>query len=201
MPEPIVFFFEFTSPYAYLAAQRVDAAAARGGRAVDWKAISLGHVLKTRGVSREDLPKEKLDYIRYDARRAAEMLGFPLRTPEVFPVDAKAARLAFFRLKARDPQLAAAFARAVYARYWGEGRDISTPPQLAAAAADLGVGADEIAAALEDAAAKRAMIDATNDAIARGVFGAPSFIVDGELFWGQDRIEMMEWRLANPRST
>lgn len=196
MPEPIVFYFEFASPYAYLAAQRIDAAAARRGRTVDWKAISLGHVLKARGVSREAMPREKLEYIQLDARRAGEMLGFPLRMPTVFPADAKAARLVFYRLKARDPRLAVNFARAVYARYWGEGQDISAPQHLVAAAVPLGVGADEVEAALEDPAARQAMIAATDEAIGRGVFGAPSFIVDGELFWGQDRIEMIEWRLA-----
>jgi 2-hydroxychromene-2-carboxylate isomerase len=139
MAEPIVFYFEFASPYAYLAAQRIDEAAARRGRGVDWRAISLAHVLKARGVSRDAMPREKLDYILRDAFRVAEMAGVAIRMPRSFPTDSKAARQAFWRLKARDPALAVRFARAAYDRYWGRGEDIATAEQLAEAAAPLGV--------------------------------------------------------------
>ena len=200
MPEPITFYFEFASPYAYLAARRVDEAAARHGRSVDWQAISLAHVLKARGASRDAMGPEKLDYIMRDAERSAAMQGAPFRMPAVFPADSKAARQAFHRLKARDAALAARFARAVYHRYWGEGLDIATAEQIGEATAALGVGAQEVAAAMADPAARQAAIDATAQAIAHGMFGAPAFIVDGELFWGQDRIDMVEWRLAQSRA-
>ena len=196
MAKPITFYFEFASPYAYLASLRIDAAAARHGRAVDWKAVSLAHVLKARGVSRDGMGREKLEYIMADAARAAEMQGAPFRMPAVFPVDSKAARQGFYRLKARDPALAVRFAHAVYGRHWGEGRDVTASEQIAEATGSLGVGASELAAALADPAARQAAIDATAQAIAHGMFGAPAFIVDGELFWGQDRIEAIEWRLA-----
>jgi 2-hydroxychromene-2-carboxylate isomerase len=198
--EPITFYFEFASPYAYLAALRIDAAAARCGRSVDWKAVSLAHVLKARGVSRDGMGREKLDYIMRDAARAAEMQGAPFRMPTAFPVDSKAARQAFWRLKARDPALAVRFARAVYGRYWGEGLDVTTPEQIAQATAAFGVDLAEAGAALADPAARQAAIDATAEAIERGMFGAPAFIVDGELFWGQDRIDMIEWRLGAARA-
>jgi 2-hydroxychromene-2-carboxylate isomerase len=199
MAGPIAFYFEFASPYAYLAAQRIDEAAARCGRGVDWRAISLAHVLKARGVSRDAMPREKLDYILRDALRAAEMAAVPMRLPESFPVDSKAARQAFWRLKARDPALAVRFARAAAPVAVVRGADIATAEQLAEAAAPLGVPAEEIAAAQADATARQAAIDATDRAVAEGVFGAPSFIVDGELFWGQDRIAMVEWRLSQAR--
>lgn len=200
VPEPIAFYFEFASPYAYLAALRIDEAAARHGREVDWKAVSLGHVMKARGASRDSMGREKLAYIRRDAARTAEMHGAPFRMPEVFPVDSRAARQVFYGVKARDGALAARFARAVYGRYWGEGRDVTTPGQLVEAGAAIGVGEDEVEAALADPAARQAAIDATAEAIERGMFGAPAFIVDGELFWGQDRIDMIEWRLARGRT-
>lgn len=200
MPQPITFYFEFASPYAYLAALRIDAAAARCGRSVDWQAVSLAHVLKARGASRDGVGREKLDYIMRDAFRSAEMQGAPMRMPANFPVDSKAARQAFHRLKARDPALARRFALAVYGSYWGEGNDVTTPEQIAEATAAVGVGADEVAAALADPAARQAAIDATARAIEHGMFGAPAFIVDGELFWGQDRIEMIEWRLGRGRA-
>jgi 2-hydroxychromene-2-carboxylate isomerase len=195
MSAPITFYFEFASPYAYLASLRIDEAAARCGRGVDWRAVSLAHVLKARGVDRERMGKEKLDYIMRDAFRSAAMQGAPMRMPENFPADTKAARQAFHWLKARDGAVARRFALAVYGRYWGEGRDVTTPEQIAEATAALGVGAGEVAAALADAAARQAAIDATAQAIEQGMFGAPAFIVDGELFWGQDRIDMIEWRL------
>lgn len=200
MPEPITFYFEFASPYAYLAALRIDAAAARCGRSVDWRAVSLAHVLKAQGASRDGMGRAKLDYIMRDAERSAEMHGAPFRLPAVFPVDSKAARQAFHRLKARDRELARRFALAVYRRYWGEGRDVTTPEQIAQATAAIGVGADEVAAALADPAARQAAIDATAQAVGQGMFGAPAFVVDGELFWGQDRIEMIEWRLGRGRA-
>ncbi len=197
MPQPIVFYFEFNSPYAYIGAHLIDEAAARHGREVDWKCISLGHLWKAIGYNPAAMLDRKMTYMRRDWERAAALEGLPIAQPKPFPADSKLARLAFWRLKARDAGLARRFALAVYDRYWGLGQDITGLEHLAGLAEGLRIARGELAAALADEAAKKAVMDATAEAAERGAFGTPSFLVDGELFWGHDRIPHIErWLVA-----
>lgn len=196
MADPIVFYWDFSSPYAYIGANQIEAVAAKHGRSVDWRPVSIGHLWKAIP-DRTPFPKIKMDYMMRDWTRSARLAGLPIvTTPDPFPTDAKLPRLLFYRLKAQDVAKAKAFALAAYRQYWGEGKDIARPEHLAGIVKSLGIPEAEIAAAAEDGAARQAVLDSTAEAIALKAFGTPTFMVDGEMFWGSDRIDQIDKWLA-----
>ncbi len=193
MAAPIEFWFDFISPYGYFAATQLDRIAQKHGRAVDWRPLLLGvTVMKVMGL--KPLPETPLkkDYIRIDQPRLARLLGVPFSRHELKNVNSLAAARAFLWLKARDPALAVRFAQRIYARLWVEGRDITPPEAVLEEAAALGIGTPELAAAIETDAAKAALKASVEAAIAKSVFGVPTFVVDGEPIWGVDRLWMLE---------
>ncbi|MBM3557371.1 MAG: 2-hydroxychromene-2-carboxylate isomerase [Alphaproteobacteria bacterium] len=196
MAEPIVFYTEFSSPYAYIASKSIDALAARHGRTVRWRPIPLYFVFKTLYDRPDAGPKVKRDYIMMDSARSADLLGIRMVQPAVFPLDGKLARRVFYRLEAEDPALAVRFAKLIFDTYWGEGTETRTVDQVAPVAARLGVSRATVEAANDDAAAKTAERAAFDDAMKDGMFGAPYFVVDGEKFWGADRLDHIDLWLA-----
>jgi 2-hydroxychromene-2-carboxylate isomerase len=196
MSAAIIFYWDFTSPYAYLGANLIEAVAKKHGREVDWRPISLGHLWKAIP-DRTPFPKIKMDYMMHDWERSAQLADLPIvKLPTPFPTDAKLPRLLFYRLKAQDPAKAVAFAKAVFRQYWGEGRDIAAPEHLTAILKELGIPEEEIAAAAEDKEARQKVIDATSEAVEIKAFGVPTFMIDGEMFWGSDRIDHIDRWLA-----
>ena len=196
MPAPLDFYFEFASPYGYLASLRIDAIAAAYDREVTWRPIMLGAALKlTGGGPNMNLPL-KGPYLLHDAPRFARFLGVPLRVPPVMPANSLAASRAFWWLDGQDPDMAKGFAQAVYHAHWGEGRDISTPEQVAAIGETLGVTAADLLAATQDPAIKARLKAETDRSLERGVFGSPFVFVDDEPFWGADRLDQVERWLA-----
>lgn len=192
MSAAIIFYWDFTSPYAYMGANQIEAVVRKHGREVDWRPISLGHLWKAIP-DRAPFPKIKMDYMMHDWVRSAQLAGLPIvKLPTPFPTDAKLPRLLFYRLKAQDPSKAIAFAKVAFRQYWGEGQDIAKPEHLAAILKSLGIPEAEVAAAAEDGAARQKVLDATAEAVAIQAFGVPTFIVDGEMFWGSDRIDHID---------
>ncbi len=192
MAGPVEFFFDFSSPYGFLASLRIDGIAARHGREVLWKPILLGAVFKVSGQQPlVDIPL-KGDYARHDLERFARLWGARLRFPPVFPFSSVAASRAFYWMAGHDRALATRFARAAYAAAWQEERDISRGDLVADIAAAAGADRDDALAALLDPAVKEALRVEVDAAIARGIFGSPFVVVDGEGFWGADRLWQVE---------
>ncbi len=136
------------------------------------------------------------DYARRDFARCARLYGAPFTWPARFPIPTQAAARAFYWLVDRDPAQAKAFARAALGAYFGAGRDISVIEEVVATAASCGADAAALAAALATPEVKARLKTETEAAIARGVFGSPFIIVDGEPFWGTDRLDHVERWLA-----
>jgi 2-hydroxychromene-2-carboxylate isomerase len=199
MPAPIRFYIDFVSTYSYLAIHRIDDLAARYGRSVDWNVISLGHIFQELKVTPPPFIPARLKYNTTDLQRSAAFAGLAFKIPETFPFDAKLARYAFWSLKAKDAKLAREFALAVMTRTFGEGGKIGTPAEIADACASLGLSAADIEAAAADPSAKRAVVEAMDRARADGMIGAPFMVLDGEPFWGADRLDHLERRLAEQR--
>ena len=192
MAEPIDFYFDFSSPYGYLASTEIDGLAARHSRSVTWRPFVLGAAFKLTG--QRALTEQPLrgDYARRDFARSARLLGVPFKLPEPFPFFALAASRACYWVEA--PSQAKALAKAVYHAAFGEGRDI-TPVAVVAEIA-RGLGIQGLEQGVEQPATKAALRDATDQALARGVFGSPFFIVEGEPFWGHDRLDQLDRWLA-----
>jgi 2-hydroxychromene-2-carboxylate isomerase len=192
MTEPIDFYFDFSSPYGYFAAANIDDIAARHGRTVTWRPILLGAVFKITG--QQPLPTIPLKgtYAKRDLDRSARLLRLPFRLPIPFPISSTAPSRAFYSVTDADPELARRLARALYSAYFGEGHDISTPQVTVDVAAKLGIDKDTMTQALNEPAVKDRLRREVDAALARGVFGSPYIIIDGEPFWGADRLDQVE---------
>ena len=196
MSEPIRFYFDFSSPYGYLATFRVEQLAQRHNRVVDWRPFLLGVAMRITGQTPLVDQPLRGPYFRRDMARIARELGAPFVFPESFPFHSVAASRAFYWLKQDSPQSAVALARRILGAYWGEGRDVAKPSAVAAEAAAIGLDGAALEAALGTDAVKQRLKDEVQHALDRGIFGSPMFDIDGELFWGCDKFDQMERWLA-----
>ncbi|MCE9639967.1 MAG: 2-hydroxychromene-2-carboxylate isomerase [Betaproteobacteria bacterium] len=196
MANPIDFYFDYSSPYGYFAAMKIDDLAAKNGRSVNWKPILLGAVFKVTGGQPLPTLPLKGPYALRDILRSARFHGLPYQQPSKFPVATQAPARAFYWINDRDPALAKKLAQALYQAYFVQDRDISSPEITADVAATLGLQRDEVLAALNDAAVKDRLKNEVDAAIKLGVFGSPYIVVDGEPFWGIDRFDQIEHWLA-----
>lgn len=192
----IDFYFEFASPYGYFASLRIDTIAANYDREVRWHPIMLGAALKRTGSQPNLQIPLKGDYLRRDAARFARLLGVPFTMPASAPMNSLAASRAYWWLHDTDEDMAKGLSQAIYHAHWAEGRDLSQVDQVAGVAATLGIDGAELAAACADPAIKERLRQETERSLERGVFGSPFFIIDGEPFWGADRLNQVERWLA-----
>ena len=192
MPEPIQFYFDFSSPYGYIASQLIDAIGATHGRAVVWKPILLGAIFKITGMQPLTEIPVKGDYMRRDFARSARLHGISFRMPDPFPFSGVAANRAFYWLEEHDAAKAQDVAKALYEAAFVHNRDISSAEGVIAVAAGFGVDSAALAAALQSAEVKDKTRAENDAAVAKGIFGSPTFVVDGEPFWGADRLDQVE---------
>lgn len=189
MAKPIDFYFDFSSPYGYLAAQRIDEIGEEHGREVAWRPFLLGVVFKTTGAQPLLGIPLKGDYARRDLPRSARLMDIPFTLPKPFPFMSVSACRATYWLSETDPAAGKALAQALYRAAFAEGRSIADPPAVAAVAADLGLDRDEVLAAMQNPRIKDLLKREVDAALRKGVFGSPFIIVDGEPFWGYDRLD------------
>jgi len=196
---PIDFYFDFSSPYSYIASEWIEALAARHGRTVDWKAILLGATFAAAELKSAVDHPVKREYSMHDFERSARFAGVPLTIPATFPIPTQNAARVFWWLKDKRDTTASQWARHCLRAYFARGVDLSDTGRLAELAAEFGIDAREAEAVWSDPQWK-ARLKAVNDAaIAAGVFGAPFFVVDKEPFWGNDRRPQIErWLEKGP---
>lgn len=194
---PIAFFFDFSSPYSYLASTQIEALAARYDRGLEWVPILLGPVFAMTGAKPLTEQPLKGDYARIDIPRSARFLGVPYVHPEPFPVATYQAARVLIGLQRERPGQAAPWAHACFAAYFAQGRNIAEMPVLHELARELGLDTAQIDAWCADPQIK-AQLKANGDrALQSGVCGAPFFIVDDEPFWGVDRLPQLDaWLTA-----
>ncbi len=177
------FFFDFSSPFAYLAATQVEAVARRTGADLVLRPLLLGALF--REVGQVDTPigamsERKRQFVLRDLGRWARWWGVPLQWPAAFPIRT-VLPLRVFLLQPTPARM-----RQFFGACWGEGRDIGDPAVLR----DLGVSEEELAAA---PGRKEELVAATRLALDADLFGVPAFRIDGgALIWGQDRLDQVE---------
>jgi 2-hydroxychromene-2-carboxylate isomerase len=157
-----------------------------------WRPMLLGPVFKITGQQPLVNVPMKSEYSKHDFVRSARRHGVSFTYPQKFPINTVAAVRAFYWTQDQDPAKARALATALYRTYFRDGRDISTIEILLEVARSAGIDADALSGALEDPVVKERTKREVDAAIAAGVFGSPYFIVDGEPFWGVDRMPMLE---------
>lgn len=197
MSSAIDFYFDFSSPYGFLASEKIEALAARHGRMVDWHPVLLGVIFKQTGAAPLTMVPLKGDYSRRDMARSARFHGVDgFRMPSKFPIPSQAAARLVLWQKQADAGRVGDVVHALYRAFFVEDIDISAPDNAAAAVAKCGLSVSAARAAIEDPAIKDALKLANDQAMARGVFGSPYIVVDGEPFWGVDRLDQVERWLA-----
>ena len=190
---PLLFYFDYISPYAYLAWHRLPALAARHGRTITPIPVLFAAMLTandTRGPA--EIPSKR-DYVFIDVLRSAAHLGLPLEPPPAHPFSP----LLALRVTGLEMPAAARtrLISGLFGAVWGGGPGVTEPEVVARIAEDAGIP-DALARAAEPAAKARLRAD-TAAAMAAGVFGVPSVRVDGELFWGNDSLDHLERFLAS----
>lgn len=191
-PNPIDFYFDFSSPYGYLAATRINAIGAKYQRRVQWRPILLGPAFKASGNAPLVAQPLKGAYSTRDFARTARYMGVPYKQPDPFPIATHQAARVFYWLDDQDPLKAHRFAMTCFATYFAEGIDISSIEKVVELAGRLGADTAAVTNALGDAAVKERLKREVDAAIAAGVFGSPYIVVSGEPFWGSDRLDQVQ---------
>ena len=190
---PIDFWFDFSSPYGYLMSERIDAVAARHGRKVRWHPILLGVIFRAvGGAPLTEQNPAKAAYSRLDFERSARFMGIPYRHPRHFPLPTQSAARAYYWLHDQDCAMARAFAHAAWRALFVDDRDIAAPQTVLEIAATLGVDRASLDNALQAPEIKTRLRDECDNALRAGVFGSPHVLIDGQAFFGADRLPQIE---------
>ena len=197
MKPAIDFYFDFSSPYSYIASEWIEAVAARHGRTVNWHAILLGATFQAAELKSPVAHPLKREYSLRDFARSARFAGVPMQMPAKFPIPTQnAARVFWWLEQTQSREQAVAWAHAGLRAYFTRGVDLSDAAQLRALALASGLDAGAAERAWTDPLYKEGLKRENDAAIAAGIFGAPYFIIDGEPFWGNDRRVQIEAWLA-----
>ena len=189
MSKKLDFFFDFSSPYGYLASRRIESIAEQHGRSVHWHPVLLGFIFKvTESKPLVSFPL-KGEYSIHDMKRCAREFNIPFNVPTNFPIGTVAAARAVLWAQKAHPEAATSLIHELYKQYFVDGLDISELQHVLAGADSVGIDSKELGDALQDDAVKSMLKTSVDSAVGRGVFGSPFIIVDDEPFWGHDRLE------------
>jgi 2-hydroxychromene-2-carboxylate isomerase len=204
MPAPVIeFFFDCSSPWTYLAFTRIEPLAAEFGAEIRWRPFLVGGVFNTVNPSvyaaRDNPVPAKQAYMRKDLQDWARSSGLRiLFPPSVFPVNSVKAMRGCLLLEAQG--MLAPFARAVFAAYWSEDRDISQDAVLAEICASLGIEPQRFFAGIAESAIKDRLRANTEELARRGGFGTPTLFLDGDdMYFGNDRLPLLREALVTRR--
>ena len=197
----IEFFFDIGSPYSYLAATQVGAVAERTRTAVSWRPFLLGAVFKASGNEMPARIAAKARWMLEDLRGWSRLYGVPFQMASRFPLNTLRTQRALCALALiAGEQAVPAYALALFQAYWVDDRDVSADAELAALANAAGLDGAAIVAAIDAQPTKDALRAHTENAVARGSFGAPTFFYGDAMFWGHDRLPLIEAAITGDTS-
>jgi 2-hydroxychromene-2-carboxylate isomerase len=191
----VEFYFDFGSPYSYLAYRALPGIAAARNAAIVWRPMLLGGIFKATGNhSPAEIPAKgnwtNLDLERWARRHGARFV----RNPH-FPVNTLALMRGATGMQMQGQDFAR-YVETIFSSMWEKPRNLGDPAELAAVLTAAGFNSQAFLAMINDPAVKELLKKNTEDAVARGVFGAPTFFVGDEMFWGQDRLDFVDEALA-----
>ncbi len=189
MPQTIEFFYDCASPYSYLAATQIAALAERHSAQLQWRPLALGGVFKATGNRMPATVPAKGKYMLKDLKLWAEHYAVPFQFPKIFPVNSLLVQRIACAVAETDR---AAYTLAAMKAYWTQGADIQQVAVLQPLLRSLGLDAEALIAAAQSEKIKAQLKANTEEAVSRGVFGAPSCFVGETQFWGNDRLPLME---------
>ena len=199
MTRPVDFYFDLSSPYSYLASTQITPMVARHGAELRWLPVVLAAVFKSAGNTMPAQSPPKAKYMFDDLQRWAKRLHVPFAFSTRFPVNAmKAHRLLCACELAHGPDEAARLGRALFDALWVHDHDITAEAELVKIVNHLGLPGETLVAATATQPVKDRLRANTDEAIARGMFGAPAFYVGDELCFGNDRLDFVEQAITRP---
>ncbi len=196
----IELFFDIGSSYSYLAATQMAAVSERTGVPVRWRPFLLGGVFKATGNEMPARIPAKARWMLGDMAMWSRHYGIPFRVPSRFPLMTLRTQRALAAVERTHPTALPAFALALFKAYWADDQDVTADPVLTAAATAAGLDPAAVIAAIDAPETKDLLRATTEEAVRRGAFGAPAMFVGDVLFWGNDRIPLLEEHLKS-RST
>ena len=195
MTKTVEFFYDFGSPTVYLAATQLPGIADSVGATIDWRPMLLGGVFKSTGNQSPVVVSAKAAYMNDDLERFSKRYGVPFRFNPHFPINT----LALMRgaVAYQDDAVASSTYRdAIFTSIWVEGRNLNEPNVIGQVLTDAGLDPAELMERIGQQTVKDQLIGNTEQAVNRGVFGAPTFFVGEQMFFGQDRLDFVSDALS-----
>jgi 2-hydroxychromene-2-carboxylate isomerase len=198
-PASVEFFFDVGSPTSYLAWTQLPRIAAAAGARIAWRPMLLGGVFKATGNASPVAVPAKGRWMGADIARWAKRYGVPFCFNPHFPINTLTLMRGAAGLQMRRPEDFERYLTTIYEAMWKEPANLGDPAVLATTLAAAGLDADALGALVGDPEVKARLVATTEEAVARGVFGAPTFFVGDEMFFGQDRLDFVAEALAARR--
>ena len=195
----VEYFFDVGSPTAYLAWTQLPKIAAETGAAIAWRPMLLGGVFKATGNASPVTVPAKGRWMNEDIARWARRYGVPFAFNPYFPINTLTLMRGATGLQMRRPDELARYLDVIERAMWEASKNLGDPAVLAATLAEAGFDAEEFVALVGDPEVKAKLVATTEEAVARGVFGAPTFFVGDAMFFGQDRLEFVREALLAGR--
>ena len=195
MSREVEFFFDYVSPYTYLASTQLGGLSERAGVTFRWRPFVLGGVFQATGNSAPMNVKAKGAHLFTDLERWAKCYGVPLNVPTAFPM--KTITSMRMALAADEQGAIVPFSERVFKAYWADNMDISNNDVMLGLAAEAGLDGQKLLARANEQEIKDRLRENTDEAVRRGAFGAPTLFVDNEMFFGNDRLMLLEKFLKN----
>lgn len=195
MTAPIRFYFDFASPFAYFSVSEIESIGREFDRVVEWKPVLMWAILKAHGIFPPMESSVKREYLVRDMKRSAAFMNIPYRHPVKLPLSSHLAARLHHSL-ANEPARARALADRLFQAFFREQQDISDEGVLIRIASEVGLDEDRAIGGMRGVAAREMLEQAVAEAIDAGVVGSPFFLVEGEGFFGADRLPQLRWHLA-----
>jgi 2-hydroxychromene-2-carboxylate isomerase len=190
MGKKVEFYYDFTSPYTYIASTRIEKICRDNGAGLEWKPFFMGGLFIETGVKAPVDIANKFAYVKQDTQDLAKHYGVDFKFPDVFPLKSvKPMRGAF---AAAENGKLREYTHEMFRLFWTEGWDLSSEDVLGEAVAGIGIDPDWFIARIGEQEIKDRLREETSKAAAHGVFGAPTIFVGEKMFWGNDRLDFVD---------
>jgi 2-hydroxychromene-2-carboxylate isomerase len=192
MSQAVEFYFDVGSPASYLAWMQLPKIAAQTGSEIEYRPLLLGGVFQATGNRSPTEVPAKGQYMVDDLQRFARRYGLPFRHNPHFPINTLMLMRGALGLQMREPERMRPYVDAVFRALWVDAHNMNDPATVAAVLQQADFDPARLLALAADPAVKDQLKVATQEAVARGVFGAPTFFVGSQMFWGQDRLDFVK---------
>lgn len=189
MKKSVDFYYDFVSSASYLAYKRLPSMVSAAGGRINWKPMLLGGVFKAVGNTSPAQIEAKGNWLFKDMKRIADKHGFAFDVNPAFPLNTVSVMRGAIAVERLNPEVSNTYMDVMFDGAWANGDDLSNPEVVMELMEKAGLPANDIANLAQDQSVKDELRANTDEAVSRGAFGAPTFFVDDEMHWGQDRID------------